>query len=210
MIAMCKMELGEHALLRGDDTAAESLLHEALAIQQDLNDTNCSSISLRELGALALEHGDSATAQVLLEQSLAGFEEIASQASIARTLVWLGLARFAAGDIEAAEGAYVKSLGVGRVIAGRQWTAACLEGLAELALACGQPVRTARLLGAAEQAPGELPSAPLPPTISARRERVALDASQVLGEEAWATAYAAGQALSREEAITEALKTVHA
>jgi predicted ATPase/class 3 adenylate cyclase len=205
MIAMCKMELGEHALLRGDDAVAASLLHEALTIQQDLNDTNCSSISLRELGALALERGDSTAAQELLEQSLAGFEELSSQASIARTLVWLGLARFAASDIEGAESTYLASLHVERLLANRQGTATCFEGLAEVALARGQPARAVRLLGAAAQVLGELPPAPLPPTLAARRERVALDARQALGEEAWAVAYEAGQALSLEEAVAEVM-----
>jgi hypothetical protein len=44
--------------------------------------------------------------------------------------------------------------------------------------------------------------------LAARRDCVAVDARQVLGEEAWNAAYAARRALSAAEAIAEALPTV--
>jgi hypothetical protein len=104
-----------------------------------------------------------------------------------------------------AEDAYRKSLRIEHRLANRQRSAACLQGLAEVALARGQPERTARLLGAAAQALGNLPPVPLPPRLAAQRERIALDVRQALGEEAWAAAYAAGQALTLDEAIAFAL-----
>jgi hypothetical protein len=115
------------------------------------------------------------------------------------------MARLAAGDTSGAEDAYQASLRAERHNAHRQRTAACLEGLAEVALARGQPERGARLLGAAVQALEERAPAPLPPALAARRKRVAEDVRQALGEEAWAAAYVAGQALSSEAAIAEAL-----
>jgi predicted ATPase/class 3 adenylate cyclase len=202
-VAECKARLGWLALLQGDVAAAEAPIAEALIVQQQLSDTNCSAISLGYLGMLALEQGDAAAAQELLEQSLSGFEEIATQPGIARTLIRLGAARFALGNIQGAEDAYVKSLHIERGLANRQRTAACLQGLAEVALARGEPERTAWLLGAAAQVLGEMRPVPLPPRLAAQSERVAIAARQALGEEAWAAAYAAAQALPLEEAVRE-------
>jgi predicted ATPase/class 3 adenylate cyclase len=206
-IAECRARLGWFALLQGDVAAAEPPINEALAVQKQLSDTNCSAISLGYLGLLALEQGDPAAAQELLEQSLSGFEEIATQPGIARTLVRLGAARFALGDIQDAEDAYLKGLQIEGVLANRQRTAACLQGLAEVALARGEPEWTARLLGAAAQVLGDLPPTPLPPRLAAQRERVAIDARQALGEEAWMVAYEVGRVLSLDEAVAEALQT---
>jgi predicted ATPase/class 3 adenylate cyclase len=204
-VALCKTHLGWNALLQGNVGTAEALLHEALAVQMQLNDTNCSAISLGHLGILALERGDAPAAQELFEQSLTRFREVGKQPGIAESLAGLGAADLAAGDLQDAEDACVASLRIAGTLASRQRTAACFQGLAEVALAHGQPERATRLLGAAAQVLGELPPAPMPPNLNAQRERVALDARQVLGEEAWATAYEAGRALLPEEAVAEAL-----
>jgi predicted ATPase/class 3 adenylate cyclase len=204
-IAECKDRLGWLALLRGDVAAAKGLLDEALAVQEQLRDTNCSAISLGYLGLVALERGDAAVAQERLEQSVACFREIGRQTQIAETLIWLGATRIAAGDLKGADDAYLASLRIAGALASRQRTAGCFDGLASVALARGQPERAARLLGAVAQVLGELPPAPLPPTLAASREQAALDAHQVLGDDAWAAAFAVGRALSREEAVAEAL-----
>jgi tetratricopeptide (TPR) repeat protein len=186
------------------------LIYEALTVQQQLRDANCTANSLGYLSMLALEQGDAAAAQGLCEQSLALFEEIAKQPDIAGILVWLGAARFAAGDVQGAEDAYLNSLRIERMriergLASRQRTAACLESLAEVALARGQPDLATRLLGAASRVLGELVSAPLPPRLAAQRERVTAYTRHMVGEEARAAAFAAGQALSLEAAITLAM-----
>jgi predicted ATPase/transcriptional regulator with XRE-family HTH domain len=204
-IALCKARLGWYALLRGELIAAQALLHEALTLQQLLSNRHGSAISLGYLGMLALERGDAAEAHELFEQSLVLFEQLARNPRIGSMLTRLGQARFSAGDVRGAEEAYLASLRVERPLANRQRTAACFEGLAEVALARGQPERTAHLLGAAAQVLGELPPSPLPPSLAAQREHVAPAARQALGEDAWAAAYASRQSLTLEEAIAEAL-----
>ena len=207
-IAECKMHLGWHTLLGGHGPAAQALLHEALVTQRQASDTNCSGISLGYLAMVALERGDAIAAQALVEESIALFEQIAAQPRIAGMLIWLGAARLARGDVEGAADAYLASLRIERGLANRRRTAACWEHLAEVALARVQPERAARFLGAAAQTLGALAPAPLPPRLAAVRERAALAARQALGEEAWAAAFAAGRALSLEEAIAEALDEV--
>jgi hypothetical protein len=73
-------------------------------------------------------------------------------------------------------------------------------------LAQGRPERAARLLGATAAAlitVGAAPQ-PLPPRMRAEREQVAARAREALGEATYQAAFAAGEALSLEEALTEA------
>jgi predicted ATPase/class 3 adenylate cyclase len=203
-IARCQMSLGWHALLRGEAGAAEATLQEALAVQRQLGDTNCSAHSLCDLGVLALERGNVPAALGLLDQSLVLFQEIVRNPGVARTLAYLGLAYCTTGDVQQAADAYLAGLRIDRMLANRRRAAGCLDGLAEVALVAGEPERAARLLGAASGVRGVLPPLPLPPALTAKHERVLLDVRQALGEDAWAAAYAAGQALTLEQAIAEA------
>jgi hypothetical protein len=78
-----------------------------------------------------------------------------------------------------------------------------LEHLASTAGAAGQGTRAARLLGAA--AARETMGAPQPPDEQEDTEAAVAAERAALGEEAWAAAYAAGQALTLEQAIAEGL-----
>jgi hypothetical protein len=69
-----------------------------------------------------------------------------------------------------------------------------------------QAERAARLLGAAA-ALRERVGAPLRPRRRAHVERAAAPARAVLGEERWAAAFAAGRAMTQQEAIAEALES---
>jgi hypothetical protein len=79
-----------------------------------------------------------------------------------------------------------------------------LELLAMVAAAGEQSERAARLLGAATTV-RMLVGAPITQAGREDIERRTAVARQMLGEDAWAAAFEAGQTLSVEEAITEAL-----
>ncbi len=84
---------------------------------------------------------------------------------------------------------------------------ACAGGLEELASTAGgtgQGERAARLLGTAT-ALREVLDAPPPASWQAEVEQAVAEARAALGEEAWAAAFAAGRALSLEQAIAEVL-----
>jgi tetratricopeptide (TPR) repeat protein len=202
-IAECRAHLGWLALLQGEGAAVEGPIREALQVQRHMGDANCSAMSVRYLGVLALERGDATVAHALLAESVALSEQIANQPYRAHTLVLLGAALAAEGDLPGAEDAYMAVVRLGHQVAGRQCTAACLDGLAELALAQGQSERAARLLGAAARMLGGVGASPLPlpPRLRAEREQVAARARQALGEAAWEAAFAAGKALSLDEAL---------
>jgi len=79
-----------------------------------------------------------------------------------------------------------------------------LEGLAATAAAEGRAERAARLFGATENW-RSLVGFPLPPTHHTIYERDIATARAQLGDDAFAAAWAAGKALTLEQAIAEAL-----
>jgi hypothetical protein len=84
----------------------------------------------------------------------------------------------------------------------------CLEGMAGVAEADGQPGRAARLLGAAEALNVGLGGTPDRPssTCTKQYERQVAALRARRDEEAFAAAWAAGRALSFEAAVAEAVE----
>ena len=76
-----------------------------------------------------------------------------------------------------------------------------LHSLAETASAAGQGERAARLFGAATALRETIGSPQLP------KKQAELAQAAALGEAAWSAAFAAGKALSLEQAIVEGLET---
>ena len=83
-------------------------------------------------------------------------------------------------------------------------TVECLAGLAAVGLRDGQPEHAARLLGAA--AWREVIGSPPPPSQRAEYNRLRMVARASLDEATFATMWAAGRALSLEDAVAEALQ----
>jgi predicted ATPase/class 3 adenylate cyclase len=210
-IAVCKTELAWLALLGGDEVSAETLLQEALAVQQQLNDANCGGATLELLGLLALERGDAAGAHMRLEEGLACYTQIAKQFGIARVQIRMGMAYLVGGEVQEAEGTYRAGLSILRRLEPGLWNkqriALGLTGLAEVALAQGNPERAARLLGAGIHVLASMGVGPppLPPRLQARRDQVVARTREALGETTWEAAFAAGEALSLDDALIEAI-----
>jgi hypothetical protein len=108
------------------------------------------------------------------------------------------------GDPGRATGYLCESLAVRRELGERLGIAECLEGLAAVADGTGQPDRAARLLGAAGTL-REAIGAPLPPVDRPAHEAAVQATRGLLGEAAFAAAWAAGRALPLEQAVAEAL-----
>jgi non-specific serine/threonine protein kinase len=83
----------------------------------------------------------------------------------------------------------------------RHMVAWCLDGLAGVAVAEGQPVRAARLFGAAE-ALREAIGAPMSAATRAAFERHVAAARAAAGEAAFAAAWAEGRTMTPEQALT--------
>lgn len=88
----------------------------------------------------------------------------------------------------------------------KQGIAECLVGLAGLAAVAGQPERAARLFAAAEALLDAI-GAPLSPADRAESQRDLAAARAQLDSAAFAAAWDAGQVMSLEWAVDQALRT---
>jgi len=109
-------------------------------------------------------------------------------------------------DVRAAE-TLTESLVLYKELGLRWGFAYALEGLATVSTAVGQPVRAARLFGAATALRASL-GMPRPHSERVRYERTVLRAQALLGQAPFDDAFAAGEALAVEQAIHEALTSV--
>jgi hypothetical protein len=128
--------------------------------------------------------------------------ELGYKDNVAWNLYFLAIVAQHQGDYERARRLLGESLGLFQELESRLGIACFLEGMAEVVGSEEQPARVARLFGAATPLRGDIP-----PTLD---ERIAYDrllaaARAQLGEEAFAAAWAAGRAMTPEQAIAEAL-----
>jgi predicted ATPase/DNA-binding NarL/FixJ family response regulator len=194
--------LGRVAAWRGDLGRAAGLLEESLALDRRslLNDTE----ALLELGRVAAYRGDLARAVALLEEGLAQCRAAGHQRDVGAALLRLGLAVWRQGDAARALAYLRESLGLRRALGNRLSIAECLEAVAMVAAGTNEPERAARLLGAAAGL-RDAGGTPLPPVERPDHEASAAAARSALGEAAFAAAWAAGAALTLEQAVAEAL-----
>lgn len=190
--------------LRGEDTAAEQLLAESLRLCQSSGDAWGSAWSLYALAFLKLARSDLVVARRALEEALGQLRRQNMPFGIVRTLFALGHTRFVQGNLLAAEALYCEGLALIRETPLITTITTGLEGLAMVAAAKEQPMRAARLWGAAEA---------LREATDERRWRVfqhandrmlAVARAQVSATD-WMAAWAAGRTLTVEQAMAEAL-----
>jgi tetratricopeptide (TPR) repeat protein len=197
--------LGTVACARGDTVLARACYEEKLALWRKVGNRAGVSSTMDELGTLAQQEGDYGQAQALFEEALTLRRELRHSADVAASQVHLGSLTLAQGDGRRAARYYAEGLRLLGASGDRTVAADCLAGLAAVAGAHGDLQRAARLAGAA--------SALRPATyvLSLRDDRAAHDLQvtalpRELGEAAFATAWAAGQAMTLEEAIAYALQ----
>jgi len=196
--------LGVLAIYRNEWERASTLTEDAIALQREMNDRVGVVRSLLILASVALAQHDYERAMALYEESLALAQEIEDDFAIALSLLIGALASLGQGDHRQTRALSEESfklsqqLGMPFAIASYLQTAACLAG------AEGQPVRSARLWGAAEAlveevgrilSPGELHV--YAPFIDAARSQ--------LDEARWEAALAEGRAMSTDEVVEYAL-----
>ncbi len=147
---------------------------------------------------------DYARTQALYEEGLALFQEIGADWDTADALSCLGQLSQDQGDQARAEEFFRESLARWRAMGTLQWkgVANCLEGLAGVCVADHQFAVAVHLFGAADALREILEGSPRAHS-SAEDRHAALRVQ--LGEAAFAAAWAAGRALSVEEAVDYAL-----
>jgi predicted ATPase/DNA-binding XRE family transcriptional regulator len=202
MIMWALQSLGNMAFNNAEVPQAQAYLQEALGLCSELGDIFGSAHARENLGRVAHALGDDSLAQTYYAESLAAFREL-GQRDIAHVYLALGRLARTQGDTTQARTYYTQSLALFREFMDKQRFPECLEDIAGLSGAA-QPASAARLFGAAE-AVRESAGIPLPPIRRPAYERDLAAARAQLDQVAWETAWAAGRALTLEQAIAEAL-----
>jgi non-specific serine/threonine protein kinase len=196
---------GMLAILLGDYQRATALLEQVLPAHREQGDLHGVGWALSYLAWIQQLHGDYARAVALFEESLAVFQDLQDKYGIGHQLWQLASTVRDQHNYEQAKQLYRRSLHVRYALMDKTGFAECFEGLAEVAAAEGQPVRAARLFGAAHWL-RETIGTPLDAFWRPAQERGVATARTALGEDVFGAAWAEGQTMPLEEAIAYALQ----
>lgn len=191
---------GELALATGHYAAAEQHFREVLAHWRSLAAKLNIAWSVALVGEAVALQGNPATAERYYREAHQLFTELGNKDGIANVLYHLGEVARQQGDPAQASAFYRESLTLCQALQNRHVTARCLAGLGGVALAIDQAATAATLLGAAQRLFDELPPF-LPPAAQGEITRLITMTRQALGENAFAPAWQAGQAMTTTEAV---------
>ncbi len=200
--------LGRAAFARHDVMEANTLYQQSLAIFRREGDKLGEGATLGALGVVAAAQGDAVAAQSLLAQSLPLMRASGNRRDLTQILLTAGTVRLKQGDLQQAQNLFTESLRLWDTIEDQENAAGIrrsLTGLAEVATAQGRAERAGRLLGAAKTL------SPLPVNFFSETSRIDLDqdiaqARAHLDQAAFEAGWAAGQAMTQEQAVSYALQ----
>lgn len=200
-LALSFLNLGNIARHLGDHAQAHTLYDESLALFQQVGDKAGMASSINSMGILARLQGDLTQAVACHQESLALRQEIGDRLGTSLSLNSLGYTYLTRGDTSDAERCFVQSLTVLREQGDKSHIVLDLVGLAATARLLGDPLRAARLYGAAEALRQRVGSAIEPDVrvlIEPHLSAICAQLDQVAFQAAWAE----GQAMTLEQAIT--------
>ncbi|MDG4832052.1 BTAD domain-containing putative transcriptional regulator [Solwaraspora sp. WMMD1047] len=152
---------GFTAWISGDLDRADSRLRSGLHRCERLGDPEAVASALMNLGAVALYRGDIDRASSLLDAALHRYAALGFPEGVGWAHNLRGVVELRAGRTDRAGRHLALSLAAHREVGDRWRMASVLEALAEVARLGGEPVRGARLLGAAARIRAEI-GAPVP------------------------------------------------
>ena len=195
---------GVVAFWMGDGARGRALLESALADFRRLGNRMQVGFVLYNLGFVAHGLGDYPAARACYEERLALAREVGFRMGIGEVLGGLGDLALDRGDLDGARAHLGEALAIHRDLGNRREIAHVLECFAGLAALQDQRERAVRLWSAAT-ALRRVIEEPIPPDQGIRLGRRLGRLREVAGEEAFARAWAEGQAMTLGEAIAVAL-----
>jgi predicted ATPase/transcriptional regulator with XRE-family HTH domain len=199
------IHLGIITRLQGDLDGAARAYEESATHLRDVGDQRWLSMVQMERGIVAQHRGDAALALRLFEESEALARAVGDRAVLGLTVRVRGVWYARQGDLERAEQLYCAALTSLHDLGERWFTPRCLLALAGLATERGQMRHAVLLLGATDALIGGIGGRLYPYEIEEQDGYLAR-ARAALGEAAFTLAWADGQALTREDAVTLALE----
>ncbi|MDP9470901.1 MAG: hypothetical protein M3Q71_09575 [Chloroflexota bacterium] len=203
--ALAHYGLGDAARVRGDEAAAAEHFESALALFRNLGDRAWVASTLNSLAYLALARDALEQAAGLADEALRVLRETGDPWTVA-VATWIA-AEASRRREEAPQAAalYVQAFAAFWDLGDRWATARCVEGVAAVAASRAQAEAAARLAGAAAAArEASRPGAIAHPGMAHASTSAVAEARELLGEAAFTRAWAAGQAMPLETAVTEA------
>jgi predicted ATPase/class 3 adenylate cyclase len=206
--AVLSRALNNHAAAvgeAGEGDRATTLLEESLALQRELGGPRLAT-ALSNLGLSTLRIGRVTRAREILEEGAHVARGLRDNWQLSSILGFLGWAALAEGRNPEASRFFLESLQLRQDVGERRYTADCLQGLAAVTAAAGDPLRAARLWGAAAALLDELGVAQTPADAAFQAPYVerARDAAPPA---AWTQAWREGGALPLEAAVDLARKS---
>ena len=203
-IADALLMLGSTLSSLGERRRERQLHEEGIALSRKLGYVRTLGRLLLSVGYVLLLDGDYERGATLNEEAAALYRERGYKGGLDIVLDNLGWAALLQGDPERARSYYQESLMLCKELGDKRTASESLEGLACLASSQGEAERAPKLFGAAE-ALGEAVDSQHMPEEAAWREPHLAAARSRLDEAAWDEAWAAGRAMSMEQAIEYAL-----
>jgi len=189
---------------QGNEDGADAVLEEALSLGRRLNAKALLIRALHTKGAIMFNRYDYAGATPLFEENLALARELGHKGNVAVTLNSLAWIAGKQGDAARARRWNRESIALSLEL-GQQWgVAQVMETCAELSLENGQAEHAGHLYSAADALRCRIGLTIEPAHRTYFDEQVAT-VRGLLGEEAFGRAWGAGQRLTTDEAIAEAL-----
>ncbi len=179
------------------------LLEESVAIKRKSGNLVGLATSLNNLAMLTLEEGDLDRAIAYLEETLAIDRQLGSPDGISHSLGNMASLIAERGDLPRAAALDAEALELRRDLGDRLSIAFGLESIATTASRAGFTEVGARLFGAAERLREEIDS-PVPPSELTRYENGLAATQEAIPEKEFAALWAAGRALSLDDAVAEA------
>ena len=189
---------------RGDLEAACTLLAESLALHRAVGDRQGIASTLNNLAQFTGQRGDVTVASAMFHESYALARETGNRLYAAISLENLASLLLRGGEYPAAASRYQEAFRLFQAVDDMQGIASSLSGLAVAALEAGHPATAAQVLGAltasgaAEFAEGA--------ALSAAEQRL----RDLLGDDAYASASALGEARLAEQVVAQAVEDVQA
>jgi predicted ATPase len=191
----------------GNLDAARASFEESLALLRELGNSRAIATVINSLGEVARAQGDREGARKLYEESLLTQESLRNHMGAAMARHNLGYIAQASGQLDEATEYFRRALDGFLELGSQNGIAGCLLGLGAVAHTAGQPARAARLFGAGQAVLDSIET-PLHPADQAEYASYIARAREHTDPPVWATAWAEGQALSRDLAIDYARSDV--
>ncbi|MFL5587674.1 MAG: tetratricopeptide repeat protein [Ktedonobacteraceae bacterium] len=192
--------LGLVLLFQGELAQAYARLEESLVVSREVGYKRSIGLTIFYLGMVTHLQGDWARARSLLEESLVFFKEVGAWGRIAEVLASQGRISFSEGDYAAVRVLMEESLKINRELDYKWNIAVCLEELAAVAAAQGEPVRAVWFMSAA-QARREAIGMSLPSLAQAMHEFTITSVRTQLGEQAFDAAWSEGRTMTPEQIL---------